>query len=215
MLSHEEAFRTETDVSDVTIQCIRGDGCAGWVEAVADLRIRVFREYPYLYDGSREYEERYLRTYVESPDAVVVLARDGDRVVGASTGVPMIHESEAFQDPVAAWGLRPERVFYCGESVLLPAYRGRGIYRRFFEEREGQARRLGRFETMCFCSVIRGPDHPLRPDSYQGLDKVWTHFGYRREPGLECSFRWKDIDQPGETEHRMEFWLKRLTAEQG
>ena len=49
---------------------------------LARLRMSVFRDFPYLYAGSAEYEERYLRTYAQAPGALVVLARDGGRVVG-------------------------------------------------------------------------------------------------------------------------------------
>ena len=37
------------------------------MEALAAQRIRVFREFPYLYDGDVGYEREYLATYVHSP----------------------------------------------------------------------------------------------------------------------------------------------------
>ena len=56
---------------------------------------------------------------------MVVLARAGGDVVGASTGIPLAQDSAEFQAPFPGRGIDPSRVFYCGESVLLPAYRGR------------------------------------------------------------------------------------------
>jgi hypothetical protein len=49
---------------------IRVETCAGrdvlaHLPDIARLRIEVFREYPYLYDGDRAYEERYLRDLCE------------------------------------------------------------------------------------------------------------------------------------------------------
>lgn len=192
------------------INVVRGPALRRWIGEVAELRITVFREYPYLYDGAAEYEAEYLRTYVQSPDAVLILVRDGDRVVGASTGVPMAHESDAFKQPLEARGMDPDTVFYCGESVLLPAYRGRGIYKRFFHQRERHARRLGGLRLSCFCAVIRPSDHPLKPPAYRPLDPVWQRFGYRRHPDLHCTYRWKDINHPQETDHPMAYWLKPL-----
>ena len=52
---------------------------------------------------------------------------DDETVVGASTGLPMIAADEAFRAPFIAAGIDPARVFYFGESVLLPEYRGQGI----------------------------------------------------------------------------------------
>src|SRR5690606_17923419 len=110
------------------------------LNALAELRIAVFRDFPYLYDGSLEYEERYLRTYANSPDSVIVLVRDGQRVVGASSGIPLADETEELKRPFLEQGLDVDRIFYCGESVLLAEYRGRGLGVRFFQEREAHAR---------------------------------------------------------------------------
>lgn len=172
----------------------------------------VFRDYPYLYDGSEAYEAEYLHAYSASGAAMAVLAREGDAIVGASTGIPLAHESAAFRAPFARLGLDAARIFYCGESVLLPAYRGRGIYRAFFQGREDWARMLGGFTQICFCAVERPADHPLRPRDYVPLDAAWRHFGYAPEPGLTMQLAWKDIDRDAGTEHTMRFWFKALAA---
>lgn len=182
------------------------------IPELARLRIRVFREYPYLYDGTWEYEEKYLRTYIESGAAIAILALDGSRIVGASTGVPMVHETAEFKKPLVEAGYDPARIFYCGESVLLPAYRGRGLYKAFILGREAHARNCAPegFNYCCFCAVERDGNHPLRPDGYRPLDAVWRHFGYEKRPDLLTRFRWKDIDQPRETAKPMTFWIKPL-----
>ena len=180
------------------------------VPDLARLRIEVFRAFPYLYDGTVEYETRYLQTYLDCPDSVVVLALDQGRAVGAATAMPLAQETEEFQAPFRRAGIDPTRVFYCGESVLLPAYRGRGLYRHFLAERERHARALGRFDRMTMCSVVRPPDHPLRPADYVPLDDVWAHFGYQPRPDLVASFEWKDLDEPGPTAKPMVFREKLL-----
>ena len=141
---------------------------------------------------------------------MAVIAREGDTVVGASTGVPLASEDPAFRRPFEAIGIDPETVFYCGESVLLPAWRGRGIYRAFFDGREAFARALGGMHTMAFCGVVRPGDHPLRPEGWAPLDPVWCHFGYAPEPRLQTTYDWKDIDQTASTAHLMQFWIKPL-----
>lgn len=194
----------------VRIERIPGPRLEPYLRELARLRIEVFRDFPYLYDGDLAYEEKYLETYLESPQAVVVLALDGTRPVGASTAIPMGHESEEFQRPFFRHDYDLARVFYCGESVLEKAYRGLGIGVRFFEEREAHASALGGFDCSCFCAVERPADHPLRPAEYVPLDRFWTRRGYQRHPDLWTTFRWKDIDRQQETEKKMVFWLKRL-----
>ena len=36
------------------------------LDTLADLRIRVFHDYPYLYEGSLDYERRYLQSCAEA-----------------------------------------------------------------------------------------------------------------------------------------------------
>ena len=190
------------------VYCTGGD-IERWIPDLARLRITVFRDYPYLYDGTIGYEEKYLRTYTQSSDSLIILAIDKDKVVGASTGLPMAHETDAFKQPFVAAGYNPDTIFYCGESILLSTHRGRGVYTHFFGGRESHARRLG-MEWCSFCCVQRPANHPLRPAGYKPLDDVWKKFGYAPAPGLRASYDWKDIDQAGETPHDMMFWMKKL-----
>lgn len=196
----------------IALKQVTGAELASVIPELARLRIQVFREFPYLYDGTWEYEEKYLRTYIESGAAIAILALDGARIVGASTGVPMAHETAEFKKPFVEAGYDPARIFYCGESVLLPAYRGKGLYKAFIRGREAYARTCpGGFDYCCFCAVERDGNHPLRPDDYRPLDAVWRYFGYEKRPDLLTQLRWKDIDQPRETAKPMAFWIKPLS----
>jgi GNAT superfamily N-acetyltransferase len=189
---------------------VTGDALVPWLGELARLRIRVFRDWPYLYDGDHDYEERYLRTYVETPDAVLVLALEGERAVGAATALPLAHETENVIAPLRAAGYDPRRVFYFGESVLLPGYRGRGIGVAFFEHREAHARGYGHYRHACFCGVVRPLDHPRRPADDVPLDGYWRRRGYAPVPGAVARFSWKDIDEPVESEKPLAFWVKAL-----
>lgn len=192
----------------IEIRPVTGAAVAPYIDDLATLRIRVFRDFPYLYDGTRAYEQQYIATYAQSPESLFVLALDGARVVGVSTAVPLRDETAEFRAPFSAHGLHPEAVFYFGESVLLAEYRGRGIGVRFFDERERRARELGRFRYTAFCAVERPADHPLRPPGYQPLDGFWHNRGYRRYPAFRATYRWKDIDQADATDHDMTFWMR-------
>ncbi|MFD1343785.1 GNAT family N-acetyltransferase [Litorisediminicola beolgyonensis] len=179
------------------------------LDGVAKLRIEVFRAFPYLYDGDVAYERDYLQTYRNSPNAILVAAFDGARLVGASTGTPMEDHAGDFAAPFARTGLELETLFYCAESVLLPEYRGHGIGHQFFDLRERHARSLGRSHA-AFCSVVRPADHPLKPEDYRPLNGFWRKRGYEPLPGVVAQFRWKDIDQPDETDHELQFWMREL-----
>jgi GNAT superfamily N-acetyltransferase len=171
----------------------------------------VFRTFPYLYDGDLAYEQRYLETYLRSQDSALVGALDGDRLVGAATALPLVDEADNIINPFRRHGFEIDRVFYFGESVLLPAFRGRGIGVAFLEEREAWARSLARFSFACFCAVDRPADHPRRPEDDVPLDAFWQRRGFRRVPDMTTDFCWKDLDEPEQSPKRMVYWMKTLT----
>ena len=101
----------------LTVAPLEGEELRAALPDVARLRIEVFREWPYLYDGDMGYETRYLTAYAGSRGAIVVGAHDGDTLVGASTGAPMEDHAEAFAAPFIERGYDLNEIFYCGESV--------------------------------------------------------------------------------------------------
>jgi len=156
---------------DIRIERWSGLALEQFIPELARLRIEVFRDFPYLYDGDIDYEKKYLQTYIDCPESVIVIAFDGDRVIGASTAIPMKYETDELKKPFIEQGYNLDEVFYCSESVLDKNYRGLGIGVRFFEEREAHAKDLGGFKHICFCCVERPVDHPRRPAGYVPLDQ--------------------------------------------
>ena len=191
----------------IAIQTVSGAQVLPWLDAVATLRIEVFRDFPYLYDGTLDYERRYLTTYASAADSLFVLALDGDKVVGASTGIPLVDAEPEFQAPFMARQIPLENVFYFGESVLQRRYRGHGLGHRFFDARETFAATLGKPIT-AFCAVERPDTHPLRPAHYTPLDAFWQQRGYSKQSDMRALYAWQDIGEPHTTDKSMVFWLK-------
>jgi len=193
----------------IHVKRLTGSALAAALDDVARLRIVVFRDWPYLYDGDADYERDYLEIYRQSADAILVAAFDGDRPVGAPTGSAMDDHAEDIGVALARQPVDLTGIFYCAESVLLPEYRGRGLGHAFFDAREAHARELGRTHV-AFCGVVRSEDHPLRPEAYWPLDGFWRKRGYAPVADAVASFRWKDIDQPAESDHALQFWMRAL-----
>lgn len=193
----------------ITVRALRGAALEAALDDVARLRIAVFRDWPYLYDGTLDYERDYLRTYRESEGALLVGAFFGDVLVGASTSTPMEDHAGEFAAPLAGRGVALEQILYGAESVLLPEYRGKGIGHRFFDLREAHARELGR-SHVAFCSVMRPEDHPQRPSSYRSNDAFWRGRGYAPLPGAVAEFSWKDLGEAAETVKPLQFWMRAI-----
>jgi GNAT superfamily N-acetyltransferase len=193
----------------IEVRPLTGSELEPAIPALAELRVTVFADFPYLYDGSPQYEARYLQTYADSADAIVVAAIDDGRIVGAATGSPMADHHGEFADAFRHTQKDLARIFYCAESVLLPQYRGLGIGHAFFDHREAHARRLGH-QWSAFCAVIRPDGHPARPADYRPLDGFWRKRGYEMLPGAIATFRWKDHGDADQTDHQLQFWLRKL-----
>lgn len=193
---------------NIRIQRLSGDALHPYIPDLARLRIEVFRDFPYLYDGDYDYEQQYLKTYSDCPESVIVLAFDGDAIIGASTAIPLKYETDEVKQPFVDNGYQPDEVFYCGESVLNKAYRGLGLGVRFFEQRELHAEDLGGFKHITFCCVERASDHPRRPADYVPLDAFWNRRGYVKHPELTTTYTWKDLDEVEASPKKMTFWLK-------
>ncbi|UUV05274.1 GNAT family N-acetyltransferase [Ruegeria sp. YS9] len=197
-------------MAEVTaVRPLIGEALEAALDDVAQLRIKVFHAWPYLYDGDLGYERNYLQSYRDSDKAIVVGAFDNDRLIGASTGAPLIDHAGDFAAAFEGTGFDLNDIFYCAESVLLPDYRGQGVGHRFFDERETHARALG-FTKCAFCGVQRPADHPMRPDKYRPLDSFWRARGYTPLPGAIAQFSWKDIGDEGESKKPLQFWIRDL-----
>lgn len=191
------------------VRRLQGAVLASALPDIARLRIAVFRDWPYLYDGDLAYEERYLQPYLASPGACVAGAFDGSQLVGATTATPLADHADDFASAFEGSDLALQDVYYCAESVLLPEYRGQGAGHCFFDTREEAARDQG-FAHVCFASVIRPPDHPARPADWQPLHGFWRKRGYAPLEGVVAEFHWKDLGNLEETAKPLQFWHRRL-----
>lgn len=195
--------------SDIVIRPLTGAELRAATHDLAALRIAVFAAWPYLYAGDLAYEAGYLREFMAATDAVLVAAIADGRIVGAATASPMAAQKAEFRAPFEARGIATETLFYFGESVLLPEWRGRGIGHAFFDHREAQARACGA-AAATFAAVVRPGDHPARPAGYVPLDAFWRGRGYAPVAGFLTDLAWRDHGEAEETPKPMQYWMRAL-----
>ena len=58
----------------IQVERFVGESAASVIPDLARLRVAVFREYPYLYDGTPEDDAGTMRRYAECPGSTVVVA---------------------------------------------------------------------------------------------------------------------------------------------
>lgn len=195
---------------DFELLRLRGAEARQYETEIARLRLKVFWEFPYLYEGTLDYERDYLDTYFKAEHSFILLVRKDNRVIGVTTAIWAPEEVESFQKPFLEHGIDPDSVCYFGESILLAEYRGKGLGKIFFQERERFARTLPMVSIASFCAVVRPVEHPLRPPGYRSLDEFWETMGYRKVPDLVTGFEWKDRDKDYPDRKDLQFWMKNL-----
>lgn len=197
-------------MNEFKVKAFTGSEARSYIESIADLRIRLFRDFPYLYDGNIAYEKEYLERYFQSEHAKIFLLYYGERIIGATTCLPLSEESEMIKKPFEDAGMNVKNYFYFGESLIERIYRGKGLGKLFFKYREQEALSHADILYSCFCSVKREEDHPKTPNPYKPLSGFWESMGYERNPDLHTAMYWKELDSDDEIPHKMEFWIKKI-----
>lgn len=181
------------------------------LDDLAALRIRIFRAFPYLYEGTIDYELTYLQTYTDCPQSFLFCVYDGNKMIGATTCIPLVYETKEVQLPFIKSGMDIANIMYYGESMLDVKYRGKGIGKLFFEERENYSKTLNSINTVCFCAVERPDNHPMKPDYYTPHDIFWTKMGFSKNPDIFSCFEWQDLHEDSPTSKKMVYWFKKIT----
>ena len=67
----------------------KGAAILSAVDDFAGVRMRVFHEFPYLYEGTLQNEREYLQTYCKAANAFLFAVYDGQKMIGATTCIPL------------------------------------------------------------------------------------------------------------------------------
>ncbi len=195
----------------ISYKSITGQQINDWIIPLAELRIHIFKDWPYLYLGSLEYERKYLARYAQAEKSFITMAFDGDKLIGATSCIWLPQESDAeIKKAFTDRKLDLNKIVYFGESILFSEYRGHGIGSQFMQHREDFAQHACQADYAAFCSVVRPLDHPLKPESYQPLDNFWAKRGFEKQQGMFCKMTWPDINESHESEKTLQFWMKKI-----
>ncbi|MDA8226695.1 MAG: GNAT family N-acetyltransferase [Desulfitobacterium hafniense] len=194
---------------EISERLLTGASITDVLDDLTTLRLGIFSEYPYLYQGKREDELKYLATYAEVPDACTILAYDGLTVIGAATGMPLIHEDAQMLDAFAGTTFPLNQVYYVGELLFRPAYRNCGLGQKLLDRLESHIQSLGSYRKLTCATVERPDDHSLCPSDYIPITRFLARTGFARLSGVTTSFMWREIDGV-KRDHPMQFWIKDL-----
>jgi hypothetical protein len=176
----------------------------------AQLRITVFAEFPYLYEGNIEYEKEYIQTYCQSERSFFFGIYLQNKLIGATTCLPLSDETDNIQRPFIEAKMDLNQVFYFGESIILKKFRGQGFGNLFFDERERFAAQFSEIKFTTFCAVERPNSHPLKPENFRSNDLFWSKWKYIKRLELSCEMKWLDKNESEESTKKLTFWTKSI-----
>lgn len=203
-------FANVYERTGISVKVLSGEEAQQYWKDIATLRIQMFREFPYLYEGSYEYEKDYLDIYFRSSASVILLFFAGDKVVGFSSAIPLKEEMDEIKSPFLAHNIDASKYLYVGEFMLKPEYR-QGIslglsVAQFYED---YARGFGR-EKLVFMTVQRPDNHAARPSDYRSLEPLWCRRSFKKREDLHIHITWEQIDTHREENNVLDIWEKDL-----
>lgn len=195
----------------ISYKSITGQQINNWIIALAELRIQIFKDWPYLYSGSLDYERKYLSRYAQAEKSFITMAFDDDKLIGATSCIWLPQESDAqIKKAFTDRHFDLNQIVYFGESILFSEYRGWGIGSEFMQVRESFAKNICKADYAAFCSVVRPSEHNLKPSDYVPLDSFWSKRGFEKQDGMFCKMKWPDINESDESEKVLQFWMKKI-----
>lgn len=199
----------------ITVEIHVGKDAAEYIDYVSQLRIDIFKEYPYLYEGELEYEKQYMHGYTTDKKSMIAVAKVNGELAGVSTGIPLISDSEIVADAKNVFAKQNVEVgdyYYYGEVIVLPKFRGHGITTKLYSEQNQLIQEWG-FKHVCILTVVREENHSLKPKDYKSPDGMWKHLGFFRND-LTIDYHWPTIHPDKsvkDVNNTLEFWTKNLS----
>lgn len=191
-----------------------GKGTAELINLLTKLRIRCFREYPHLYDGSHdnEYEKEVAEELSRNKHTTIVTAHHGNILIGFSTAFPLVSAAQILdgEEPMfLSSGYQPSDFYYFSEMAIAPESRNYTIVRNLYKRLEFQATRWG-YTHGCLATIVRDNNDLRKPNGYKERAGLWQRFGYMRT-SIQFEYRWPTLLEDGSSRdipNKMSLWIK-------
>lgn len=202
---------------NIQFELIQHNSFKDYLDLIAAWRITYYREFPYLYVGNFEGEQAYLDLYQQEKLSSLFLAKYNQEIVGFTIGMPLLTLEilgEIFDiNHLVNWlkqnNMSERSVYYFGEFMTHPLFRGKGICHQLLHQIE-QFAIQNNFSVASLITVIRKSNHRLKNADYQEFN--WEKTGFKKT-GLVINSVYPTLLENGRIENtvnEMDFWIKYL-----
>ena len=208
---------TKRMISDMSVEMVQGEAISRYEHFIIEWRLQYFKEFPYLYNGTLVQEKEFSAQYIKEPSARVIVAKnegdfcgycEEDYFLGFATGISVSESTLAeVLEPVLD---QPRETYYIGEVIFSKAARGKGLLDACLSYLD-EIRKMG-YTKVCFITVQRDENHPMRPAHYRDGEAAWLHFGFEKSEQT-ITVPWDTIQPNGSTvltDNVLNVWVKNL-----
>ncbi len=199
----------------IHINVFKGPEAAPYIRPLSEMRVKAFAEFPYLYEGNVEDDFAYAHLYASDPQGMIVVAFEGDQIVGVRSGCPVpahtIVMDESRCQMLEDHGIQAKAYYYCGEIIVDPAFQRKGIATQLMTRFIEEVKEMG-FPGMIAITSIKPDDHPLRPHDYFDSGLFLKKFGFEKSP-ITFTAEWPTRQGDGTVktqENELAFWVRKL-----
>lgn len=148
-------------MKSIAIETLKGKQLVSHLSELAKLRLTVFREYPYLYEGNLDFERHYLSLFANSEDAFLAIAKEGNKVIAAISGFPLDCAQKEIRNAFTHYPMSTKEIFALCEIVVLKEYRSQKIGTLLYREFENQLS-SSRYKKIVLWQVIKSQNDPKK-----------------------------------------------------
>lgn len=208
-MSENKSKGSLVEFSNFRVELLAGADIEPYVEQIVDFRLKYFRVFPYLCEGTREEEMASVRRYIDSSTGhALVLKDEHENFGGFLTGIS-INES-IYADEFKAVLPYPEKTFYIGEMIFAESFRGKDGIQKCLEYFY-LISKMG-YEHVCCISVQRADDHPLKPAKYCNVSSLCKVLGFKKAQQT-ITIPWAVVQGDGTSllmDNIMDIWVRDL-----
>ena len=202
-------------ISNYNFKISKGNELEELIPEIAKARLELFKEFPYLYEGTYENELKYLTDFVKNPKSIILTAHEADKLIAFVTATAVesgFDLTEAIKDLMQKEDIDTSKYFYISEMMVYPEFRSFELQNKLKKDIENYAKENS-YTKVCFLSVFRENDHPLRPEGYKEISRLWK-FNKNHKTDISTEFEWNTVQKDSESKlmnNRLDLWEKKLT----
>jgi ribosomal protein S18 acetylase RimI-like enzyme len=201
------------DSMNIRYEVHRGPIDEPYLPRLKEFDATLFREYPYLFIPTPEHEAWYWHA-LSTPSTILVLAYDGETIVGALVGIATEENLGHGRTLSKHASFSEEHSFYLPWVAVDAAYQHQGIGRSLLSECERAAHEQG-YTQMYLATVMRSKRHPFKPHEAFDPDNIWRRQGYIPAQLYEVWMWPTRVGVPGNeiiasVDNMVQFWHKAL-----